>query len=437
MLKASELRLPRSGHLSACADGRYGDNGGVAANGAARLLVLGAGPAQLGVLTAARRRGLTVVAADRDPLAPGFRLADRRAIVSIEDEPAIERLARAEEADGIVAAGTDHAVAIAARVALRLGLPHPLSPETAQLAVSKQRQRERLAEAGIPQPRSIVCRSLEELVDAADELGYPCVIEAPNTLGERGVGLATDRDAVAAAAADALADWRGEHCLVEELIGSRLVTVDGFSVEGRLVALTVTDREQAPPPAFGVTLAQLWPAELDEGETGAVVGLAAAAAAALGVETGPTTAQVLLGERGPLLAKLSARLGGGHDAELCRSALGVDLNDLAVSAALGEEVGLRRLVPMRRAGGACVRFVVAPPGELREVHGVEEAADVGGVEWVRVYREPGHRFRALRRASDRAGAVLAVGATRDAAVAAAGAAAASIRFVTEPVEVVV
>ncbi len=34
------------------------------------------------------QRGLTVIAADRDPSAPGFRYADRRAIVSIEDEPA-------------------------------------------------------------------------------------------------------------------------------------------------------------------------------------------------------------------------------------------------------------------------------------------------------------------------------------------------------------
>jgi len=117
--------------------------------------------------------------------------------------------------------------------------------------------------------------------------------------------------------------------------------------------------------------------------------------------------------------------------------LGVDLNDLAVAASLGEEVGLRRLVPMRRAGGACVRFLVAPPGELREVRGVEEAGELDGVEWVRVYREPGHRFQELRRASDRAGAVLAVGATRDAASAAAAAAAAEVRFVTEPVEAVV
>src|SRR5262245_18677665 len=130
------------------ADSRSRDNGRVA-----RLLCLGAGPAQLGVLAAARAAGLNVVAADRDPSAPGFRYADRRAIVSIEDEPAVERLARAEQIDGIVAPGSDHAVAIAARVADRLALPHPLAPGVAQLAVSRRRQRERLAEAGIAQPR--------------------------------------------------------------------------------------------------------------------------------------------------------------------------------------------------------------------------------------------------------------------------------------------
>src|SRR4051794_9283441 len=150
----------------------------------ARLLCLGAGPAQLGVLAAARAAGLTVVAADRDPSAPGFRYADRRAIVSIEDEPAVERLARAEQVDGLVAPGTDRAVAIAARVAKRLGVSHPVAPETAQLAVSRRKQRERLAEAGIPQPRSLVCRSLAEVTSAANELGYPVVVEAPDAAGE-------------------------------------------------------------------------------------------------------------------------------------------------------------------------------------------------------------------------------------------------------------
>src|SRR5207302_10027051 len=190
---------PRGRRLFGGDDGPSRDNGLVALDESARLLVLGAGPAQLGVLAAARRRGLTIVAADRDPSAPGFRYADRRAIVSIEDEPAIDRLARAEEVDGLIAAGTDHAVGIAARVAQRLGVPHPLQPEAAALSVSKLRQREHLTAAGFAQPRSIACRTPAEAAAAAGELGYPLVVEAPNRVGERAVRLARTADELAAA----------------------------------------------------------------------------------------------------------------------------------------------------------------------------------------------------------------------------------------------
>jgi biotin carboxylase len=404
--------------------------------GMARLLVLGAGPVQLGVLAAARAADLTVIAADRDPSAPGFRYADRRAIVSIEDEQAIERLARAEHVDGVIAPGTDHAVAIAARVALRLGLPHPLTPETAQVAVSRQKQRERLAEEGIPQPRSIVCRSLAEVTRAAEELGYPVVVEAPNRAGERGVGLARDRDMLAAAAADALAGARGEYCLVEELVGGRIVTVNAFSLRGRFVPLTITDREQAPSPAFGVPVAQVWPAALDPAEVGTAVEIAAAAARAVGVELGPTTTQVLLGEEGPLLAKLSARVGGGHDAELCRVALGVDLNSLAVTVALGGDVHPQSLAVTSGVEAACVRFLIAPAGELQDVRGLEEAYELEGVRGIRIYRKAGHVFHELRRASDRAGAVLATGDTAADALLHADRAASRIRFVTGRIEAV-
>ncbi|HYA08495.1 MAG TPA: hypothetical protein VEG24_02835, partial [Gaiellaceae bacterium] len=271
---------------------------------------------------------------------------------------------------------------------------------------------------------------------AAGELGYPVVVEAPDRSGDRAVGLVPDAATIAAVAADALAESEGDYCLVEELVGRRMLTVNAFSLDGRFVPLTVTDREQAPPPAFGVPLVHLWPAELAPAEADAAVETAGAAARALGVEHGPTTTQVLLGEQGPLVAKLSARVGGGHDAELCRVALGVDANALAVAAALGEEVHTHELAPVVHVGGACVRFLVAPPGALEDVRGLEEAFAVDGVRGIRVYRQPGHVFRELRRASDRAGAILATGATREGALAAAAAAAARIRFVTAPAEAV-
>jgi biotin carboxylase len=117
---------------------------------APKLLVLGAGRQQLGLLRAARQRGVIVVAVDRDPAAPGFGLADRRALISFEDEPALHRLAEAERIDGVISPANDWSVGIAARIAHRLGLSHPLDPRTAALAASWLRQRERFAEAGVP-----------------------------------------------------------------------------------------------------------------------------------------------------------------------------------------------------------------------------------------------------------------------------------------------
>src|SRR3954470_24592314 len=112
-----------------------------------RLLVLGAGRPPGGPPRAARGRGLLVVAVDRDPAAPGFGFADRRALISFEDEPALHRLAEAERIDGVISPANDWSVGIAARVAHRLRLSHPLDPRTAALAASWLRQRERFAEA--------------------------------------------------------------------------------------------------------------------------------------------------------------------------------------------------------------------------------------------------------------------------------------------------
>jgi biotin carboxylase len=398
--------------------------------GAARLLVLGAGAGQLGLLEAARARDLYVIAADRDPAAPGFAFADRRAIISVEDEPQIDRLATAERVDGLIAPGIDWPVAIAARIAERLALPHPIDPATAVLATSKLKQRERFAEAGVPHPRHVVCSTLEEAAAAAVGFGYPCVVKAPDRQGQKGLVLVPEETMIGAAFELALGESRSSVVLVEELVPGREVTVNAFSVDGRFNPLTITDRVVADPPAFGVALAHVWPSSLAPDEVGAAVEAARAAADALGVREGPTYTQVVVGDRGAHVVELAARLGGGHDAELCRAALDVDLNALALAAALGQPVPEELLRPVAATGGAVVRFLVPEPGELREVLGVEEAEASPGVVWVRVYRAPGAVLGPLRRGSDRVGAVLAVGDSREEVLERADRAADCVRLVT-------
>jgi hypothetical protein len=273
--------------------------------------VLGAGTSQLGLLKAARRRGLYVIGVDRDPSAPGFQVADRRALIPADDEPAIHRLAEAEQIDGVISAGTDATVGVAARVARRLGLPHPLDPIAAALASSRVKQRERFVEAGVPH---VPWRLATEVhVDVR----VPCVVK-PSDRGAAGLSVVRRKAELAAALRTAIDASRTAAALVEELVEGPEIVVHGFSVGGRFHELL----------------------RADDGQVGA---LAAAAAASLGIQDGPTQTEIRLGPQGPRVAELFA----SHDAELWRAGP-VDVNLLALKGALGEPIDTADLVRFER-----------------------------------------------------------------------------------------
>ena len=155
-------------------------------SGSPRLLVLGAGPAQLGLLEAARARGLWVAVVDRDPGAPGFPLADRRCILSTEDEPAIERLVGALGIDGIIAPGTDWPVGVAARIAERAGtaasdLVADRCARDQQAPPARAARRSRCAAAAFLGRRGRRRR-------AGSSRG-PVVVKAPDRQGQKGLTL--------------------------------------------------------------------------------------------------------------------------------------------------------------------------------------------------------------------------------------------------------
>jgi biotin carboxylase len=277
---------------------------------------------------------------------------------------------------------------------------------------------EPLAKAGVPQPAWHIVSELEE------GLPVPSVVKAPDRQGQKGLTLVSSAEQLPDAIGRAIEESRSGSAIVEELVDGPEVTVNAFSLRGDFHPLTVTDRLTAEPPAFGVALAHVWPS--DAGGNAAAV--AELAVKALGIENGPSYTQLRVGPDGPQVIEVAARLGGGHDAELAKLALGVDLNGLALQAALGETIWSAALQPTPEAGGAIVRFLVPPEGVLEEVEGTDEARAVEGVWDVRIYRERGHVFGPFHRGADRAGAVLAVGESREEALERADEATRLIRF---------
>jgi biotin carboxylase len=381
-------------------------------------MVLGAGAGQMGAYAAARRLRIETVACDRDRWAFCVRegLADRFGHVSAMDVGGLLGVARRERAAGIISPGTDGPVLVAAEVAAALEFPHPIDPVAAARATDKLEQRRAFAREGVPQPRF-----------SEDGTGFPAaarvVVKPAAAQGQRGLALVEPGGDVAAAAALAAADSRDGRALCEEFVEGPELTVNAFLDGGRFVPLTVTDRECAL--AFGVATAHLYPSLHPVAD---VVAAAEAACRALAISEGPTYTQVLLAPDGPRVMEVAARLGGGHDAELCLAALGVDLSAAAVQAALGRPPG--PLEPVRDRA-AVVRFLIAPPGHLQRIEGLEQARALPGVELAYSYRAPGAQIEPLLRGPDRAGFVLATGATRAEAEASARRAEATIRFVVE------
>jgi biotin carboxylase len=383
------------------------------------LIVLGAGAGQLGAYAAARRLGVETIACDRDPDAFCVRegLVDRFAQVSAMDAGGIREVARRERAGGVISPGTDGPVRVAAEVAAALGLPHPIDPAAAARATDKREQRRAFAREGVPQPAF-----------SEDGSGLPpgarVVVKPAAAQGQRGLAIVEPGGDTTTVAALAARDSRDGHALCEEFVEGPELTVNAFiDAGGRFVPLTVTDRERAL--AFGVATAHLYPSQYPIAD---VVAAAEAACRALALAGGPTYTQVLLSPDGPRVMEVAARLGGGHDGELCAAALGVDLSAAAVRAALGQ--AREPLEPLRDRA-AVVRFLIAPPGRLVRVDGLEEARALPGVDLAYVYRAPGMLIEPLLRGPDRAGFVLATGATRAAADATARQAEEIVTFVVE------
>ena len=226
--------------------------------------------------------------------------------------------------------------------------------------------------------------------------------------------IAGGADDAERAAVVARAASRSGRVLFEAFVPGPEVTVNGFSVGGRFQAVAVTAREHfAGVP--GVARRHVYPSGLDDEAAAAA---AAAAVAAIGIAEGPSYVQLILSPDGPRIMEVAARLGGGHDSEICRLAAGVDLAEAAVRSALGLAVDAQLLRPQQR--GACViEFLRAPEGAL---------VSTGGPPSATFYHAPGHRYGPLRTATDRAGYVIAQAGTREEALEQARIAVDAVRF---------
>jgi biotin carboxylase len=399
------------------------------------VLFVGAGRHQRRAILRARELGLRVAAVDRNPDALGLQEADVAHVVDFSDVPSLVDAARRIGPDGVLTISADRAVPVVAAVAEELGLPG-IGTETAHLLTHKVEMRRRLRARGLPQPRFGEARTIDEARAAADELGYPAVLKPADSGGQRGVFRVESSTGLEAHFQAARAESPAGETILEEFVEGTELNGIAIARGGDVFTLSLSDRLRPPGIGFGVGWIHVYPASLNGGELAEAERVAAGAIDALGLREGVAFPQLIAAPDGSVrVVEVAARIPGGQMADLVRHALGVDLVEIALRQALGENVPDDLCMPRFRQPLA-IRFFTAEPGPLPTgkvlaVGGLERILEAPGVVQAESYMVPGETIRPVRLDGDRRGYVIAVGDTGPSALARAEEAAALVEVEVE------
>jgi biotin carboxylase len=349
-------------------------------------------------ILAAERMRLDLVVASDGALPLGRAVIPARS--ADLDASARRILARAGEVDAVVAADTPMLV-LAATVAAAMGLPHnPVGAVRA--ATDKAAQRRCWAATGVPQPSFRLVPAGGSVRQAAEAVGFPCVVKAVSLSASQGVLRADDPAAAVEAAGrirqvlDEAERPADEPLLIEEYLPGPELSIDGVLTAGDLTVTAVFDKPGMPDgPTFEETLL-VSPSRLAAGTLAAAVGTAADAARALGLSTGPVHAELRAGhqhsDRGPAMLELAPRSIGGLCSRALRFPGGASLEEIVLANALGRPV-LADGGPVAPCG--IYMLPVPRPGILRAVEGRADALAVPGITGLTITIPPGQRVRPL------------------------------------------
>jgi biotin carboxylase len=345
-------------------------------------------------ILAAERMGLDLVVASDGALPLG------RAVIPARsddlDASARRILALAGPVDAVVAADTPMLV-LAATVAAKLGLPHnPV--DVVRAALDKAAQRQRWAAAGVPQPSFRLVAAGDGVRPAAEAVGFPCVVKAVSLSASQGVLRADDPAAAVETGRrirqvlDEAERPAAEPLLVEEYLPGPELSIDGVLTAGDLTVTAVFDKPGMPDgPTFEETLL-VTPSRLAARTLAAAVRVAADAARALGLCTGPVHAELRICDRGPAMLELAPRSIGGLCSRALRFPGGASLEEIVLANALGRPVPAVT-GPARPSG--VFMLPVPRAGVLRAIEGRDSALAVPGVTGLTITIPPGQRVRPL------------------------------------------
>ncbi len=311
----------------------------------------------------------------------------------------------------------DSGILLAAAASDILGLVHN-APEAARAAHSKYLMRRHFADAEVLSPGFRRYHLHDDPEEMLEEVSYPCVIKPTALAGSQGVMRADSPEELLACYYDLRPILLAQGCdelLVEDYIPGVEVALEGLLDEGELHILALFDKPDPLEGPFFEETIYVTPSRLFETDQQAIRSSAAAAAAALGLRSGPVHAELRLNEQGAWLVELAARSIGGLCAQTLRFGDDISLEELILRQALGLDLKVDDLSAQARG---VMMIPIPTAGVLRAVSGIELAMTTPCIDEIEITAQLSYPVTPPPKGNSYLGFIFATGDTPDAVEAA-------------------
>ena len=301
------------------------------------LLILGAGIYQVPLIKTAHNLGIRTIVASIPGNYPGFEIADKVCYENTTDYEKILEVAKSENVDGVVTAGTDVAVITIGKVCDALGLKG-LSFEAAELATDKLKMKKCYEENNV---RTARFREIyfddADYADKISALTMPLMFKSVDSSGSRGIIKVDSPEEFDSAKAIVKDNTRSDYFIVEEYVEGEEFGAQAFIQNGKLEFI-LPHGDYVFKGDTGVPIGHFAPYDLDPEVIEDAREQLAAAAKAMKLDNCAINADFILKDGKTYVLELGGRSGATCLAELVSIFYGIDYYEKIIRVAIGEDV---------------------------------------------------------------------------------------------------
>lgn len=302
-----------------------------------KIMILGAGIYQVPLIKTAKRLGIYSIVVSIRGKYPGFELADKIYYEDTTDYETILEIAKKEQIDGIVTAGTDVAVITIGKVCDELGLCG-LTFEAAKIAANKLLMKTKYEEYGV---RTAKFRKIpldaSDVADRLSALSFPLIFKSVDSSGSRGIVRVDSEAEFDAAIQSVRENTRSDYYIVEEFIEGEEFGAQAFVYKGE-VRFILPHGDYVFQGDTGVPVGHFAPYNLKESVVKDALYQLSGAIRAMGLDNCAINADFILKDDKTYVLEIGGRSGATCLAELVSIYYDFDYYEKILRCSLGEDV---------------------------------------------------------------------------------------------------